>query len=108
MSDLTDDQLAGMLTFWGMETPEGKMIAELQKRRSADRWLPISEAPRDGTHILACRGPYDQNWTFQQGPPDVVHYWSNPGEEGFYPSYGPDEPSDVKWFRPLPEPPVAP
>lgn len=52
------------------------------------RWKPASEAPKDGTHILACRGPYRATWGFTQSPPAVVHYWSNPGEEGFYLSHG--------------------
>ena len=45
-------------------------------------------APRDGSHILVCCGPFSKNWTFAQRPPCVVHWWDNPGEEGFYLSHG--------------------
>lgn len=55
---------------------------------SADDWRHSDSAPKDGTHILVCTGPYDENWGFNQSPPVVVHYWGNPGEEGFYPSSG--------------------
>ena len=46
--------------------------------------------PRSGEHILVCCGPYSPTWRFAQRPPAVVHYWSNPGEEGFYLSNGND------------------
>ncbi len=76
-------------------------------------WRPISEAPRDGTHILACCGPYDQWITFQQFPPFVVHWWGNAGEEGFYLSTGiveghyTDQPMRVTHWMPLPPTPGA-
>lgn len=57
-------------------------------------WQPDADtAPKDGTHVLACYGPYGPHWGFDQRPPAVVHYWNNPGEEGFYLSSGgnPDE-----------------
>lgn len=52
------------------------------------RWKLKETAPKDGTHILAACGPYDEHWGFAQRPPAVVHYWSNPGEDGFYLSTG--------------------
>lgn len=71
-------------------------------------WQPIETAPKDGTHILACRGPYDKWWGFNQAPPHVVHYWKNPGEEGFYNSFhDSDEPLGFTHWMPLPEPPIS-
>ncbi len=52
------------------------------------RWQLSESAPKDGTHILVACGPYNSVIGFDQRPPIVVHYWSNPGEEGFYPSHG--------------------
>lgn len=52
------------------------------------QWLPRATAPRDGQHILVCSAPYSVHTTFNQKPPCVVHYWANPGEEGFYLSSG--------------------
>lgn len=50
----------------------------------ANRWRTAESAPRDGSHILVCHGAFASSWTFAQYPPCVVHWWSNPGEEGFY------------------------
>ena len=73
-------------------------------------WQPIETAPKTGEHILVADfsrkgfgfcGGKEQSWQ------DVVHYWSNPGEEGFYMSNGPEDPP-VTWathWMPLPEPP---
>jgi hypothetical protein len=56
-------------------------------------WMEAQSAPRDGSHILVTQlgeqgfgicGDKWQDWTA------VVHYWSNPGEEGFYLSSGND------------------
>ena len=75
-------------------------------------WRPISSAPKDGTHFLACdaRVPYSESWTFNQRPPTVVHWWGNPGEEGFYTSVNelePQTPFEATHWKPLGEPPGA-
>jgi hypothetical protein len=80
---------------------------ERQLWRVTRLWRPASEAPRNGTHILVCRGPYGPNWSFDQEPPCVVHWWGNPGEEGFYLSHGlvensyNDAPIDFAHWLPL-------
>lgn len=87
-----------------VETLMAFVIAEL-----ASEWQPIADARRDGTHILACIGPYSEHWTFDQRPPAVIHYWENPGEEGFYLSSGgsPDEqPYPATHWKPLDNPPA--
>lgn len=74
-----------------------------------DEWQSMDNAPRDGSHILVCQGPYKSGWTFMQRPPAVVHWWSNPGEEGFYLSYGGSEdetPTVWTHWKTLGEPPA--
>lgn len=73
-------------------------------------WQPIDTAPKDGTHILACPDArYDATWTFAQAPPFVVHYWDNPGEEGFYLSSGGGDLDAIcpGYWQPLPPPPQS-
>jgi hypothetical protein len=71
------------------------------------RWQTADAAPKDGSHILVCRGPYGTHWGFNQSPPMVVHWWGNPGEEGFYLSGGivqdsyNDAPVEFTHWRPL-------
>lgn len=78
---------------YGDSLPEASTTKEERQRWMLDRallmrWQLAETAPRDGTHILVCRGPYDQ-WTgFNQSPPQVVHYFGDPEEPGFYPSHG--------------------
>lgn len=78
-----------------------------------DGWRPASSAPKDGTHIQVCAGPYSAHWGFNQSPPAVVHYWSNPGEEGFYLSHGlvegsyNDKPFRFDRWRALGAPPIG-
>jgi hypothetical protein len=76
------------------------------------RWRDISTAPKDGSHFLACdaRVPYGPQWGFNQRPPTVVHWWGNPGEEGFYTSVNelePQEPFAATHWQPLPLPPIG-
>lgn len=74
-------------------------------------WLPIESAPKDGTHVLACHGPYSATRGFNQGPPAVVHYWDEIGNEGFYLSLGAvgqyDRALPFTHWTPLPNPPVS-
>lgn len=52
-------------------------------------WRSILTAPKDGTHILACNAARSFGWADGKPlPPQqtVVHWWANPGEEGFYTS----------------------
>ena len=77
-----------------------------------DGWRDAESAPKDGTHILVCCGIYDEHWTFDQQPPQVVHYFPDPDEPGFYLSSGlvensyNDHPVAVRRWMPLPFPPV--
>ena len=70
-------------------------------------WQPIETAPRDGTHIFVCRetNKFSENWTFQQSPPTVAHWF----EDGFYTSVNtdmlPETPYEATHWMPLPEPP---
>lgn len=75
-------------------------------------WRTIDSAPKDGSHFLACcaKPPYDQHWTFDQRPPTVVHWWGNPGEEGFYFSVSENEPQHpfaATHWMPLPSAPIG-
>ena len=85
-----------------------KSRAEQLEEESDDwPWQPIETATKDGTHILACNAawaPYGQ-W---QAPPTAVHWWSNPGEEGFYTSVNerePEQPFPATHWMALPPPP---
>jgi hypothetical protein len=70
-------------------------------------WYDISSAPRDGQHILACKAGTSFGYYSGQPAPEVqtvVHWWGNPGEEGFYTSVGevePQNPFEATHWRPL-------
>jgi hypothetical protein len=70
-------------------------------------WRPISSAPRDGTHILACQANTSFGWFDGAKAPEVqtvVHWWGNPGEEGFYTSVNelaPEHPFAATHWKPL-------
>lgn len=51
-------------------------------------WEPAETAPKDGTHILVCLGPFGQHVGFNHKPPQVVHYFDDPEAPGFYLSSG--------------------
>lgn len=96
----------------GDALPEQSTTREERVRWTLDRalmqrWQSADTAPKDGTHILVAHGPYSERWGFMQSPPMVVHYWSNPGEEGFYLSNGlvegsyNDEPIKFTHWSPL-------
>ncbi len=102
----------------GDALPEQSTTREERARWTLDRallmrWKPAETAPKDGTHILVCEGPYYSTWGFAQRPPAVVHYWSNPGEEGFYLSHGivegsyNDKPMSFTYWSPLGHEPRA-
>jgi hypothetical protein len=85
-------------------------IAELEKHNGSLRakidadaqWGTIETAPKDGTHILVCFGPYDRWTTFAQQPPTVAHWFG----DGWYLSRCPfdhDALQPLMW-RPLPPP----
>ena len=74
-------------------------------------WKTADSAPRDGTHILVCKGYYGPEWGFDQSPPMVVHYFADEDEPGFYLSSGlvqdsyNDHPIEFSHWRPLGAPP---
>ena len=89
-----------------------RMIASPAPKEAAQKWRPIAEAPKDGRHILVADftrwgfGYFEGVATAWQG---VVHWWGNPGEEGFYLSSG-DNGTPVTWathWQLLPPPPIA-
>jgi len=74
-------------------------------------WRPIKSAPKDGSHILAIAmkppgfGYFDGEWVPAQ---TVIHWWGNPGEEGFYTSVNeiaPERPFPATHWAPLPKAP---
>ena len=79
-------------------------------RAEASAWRPITEASKDGTHILACDAhrPYDAAWTFDQRPPTVIHWFDGGEFEGWYTSVNELEPRSTfpaTHFMLLPPPP---
>ena len=87
-----------------------KLVRELMQ----PKWIDCSTAPKDGTHFLAGIfgessigfGYFGGKCVKWQG---VIHYWSHPGEEGFYPSTGTgtDYPVKFSHWQPLPESPQS-
>lgn len=74
---------------YGDSLPEQSTTKAERRRWDVDRalmmrWQTADTAPKDGSHILVCSGPYDGFTGFNQRPPQVVHYF----DDGFYPSHG--------------------
>ena len=83
---------------------------KLARCAEASAWRPITEASKDGTHILACDAhrPYDAAWTFDQRPPTVIHWFDGGEFEGWYTSVNELEPRSTfpaTHFMPLPSAP---
>lgn len=81
---------------------------------AAGAWRPIADAPRDGTHIIACIANY--SFGYRDGkllPPmqTVVHWFAHDGDEGFYTSVNELEPQHpfqaTHWMPCFPAPPTA-
>jgi hypothetical protein len=71
-------------------------------------WQPIETAPKTGEHVLVVGGTFGICGGKEQAWMDVAHYWNYAGEEGFYPSYGPDQPlKNLTHWMPLPDPPTT-
>lgn len=108
--DIPNEEIIAAARTLGLSAvPPPDQQGHCERSRLAAGWAPIESAPKDGTHILACNDttPYGPHWGFNQRPPMVVHYWSNPGEEGFYLSHnsGQDGPAALTHWHPLPTPP---
>jgi hypothetical protein len=77
-------------------------------------WQPIETAPRDGSHVLVVMhdGSVGFGWFGGRNVPmqTVAHWWSNPGEEGWYPSVGAGDadPLSPTHWKPLDEPDEGP
>jgi hypothetical protein len=76
--------------------------------QAAEFWWPAAEAPRDGSHIFVKNDdPTSSGFGMYGGKRvhwhAVVHYWANPGEEGFYLSSGAGDSGPVSFthWRPL-------
>lgn len=68
-------------------------------------WKPIDCAPKDGTHILACRIPIGIRVTNMTNPPTVVHWFDDLEKPGFYTSVNeiaPEHPYNPTHWRDLP------
>jgi hypothetical protein len=67
-------------------------------------WRPIETAPKDGSHILACRMPIGIRVTVNTNPPTVVHWFDDPNDPGFYTSVNavaPEYPYNPTHWQPL-------
>ena len=96
-------------------TKESKpMFAPLSRWKAMNGWKPIEGAPRDGRHILAADFSPGAGFGWFNGVNvpfmAVVHYWPQPGEQGFYLSSGASSEIDdqpltrLTHWMPLPEP----
>lgn len=106
---------------WCAEFTKARDLLATAHQRAAEAmretWQSIETIPdeikKNGTHILVALGPYDKYWTFDQRPPIVVHYFPDPDEPGFYPSFGivqdsyNDKPVTFTHWMPIPIPPAG-
>lgn len=84
---------------------EGVEVDRWNTRKAA--WEDIESAPKDGTHFLAAT--IGTSFGYFNGEPapevqTVVHWWGNPGEEGFYTSVNelePQRPFPATHWKPL-------
>jgi len=86
-----------------------QLLADLDRARADNGWLPIESAPKDGTRILACGGDCDELQLVAWLNDSSISWkkamaWCSPDswqdEHGGYSTYSPTH------WQPLPAPPI--